>query len=50
MSHYIVESAVSGDVNRVRSIERIRTKISNSEWETGYGSVSGDGGTVKTLK
>ena len=48
VSHYILESSVSGDVSRVKNIERIGTR--NSEWSTGYGSVSGGGGTVKTLK
>ncbi|CAB4002788.1 myosin light chain kinase, smooth muscle-like, partial [Paramuricea clavata] len=48
VSHYILESSVSGDVSRVKNIERIGTI--NSEWSTGYGSDLGGGGTVKTLK
>ena len=48
MSYYILESSVRGDISRVKNIERIG-KI-NSEWSTGYGSDSGGGGTVKTLK
>ena len=48
MSNYILESSVSADVSRVKNIERIGTR--NSEWSTGYGSDSGGGGTVKTLK
>ena len=48
MSYYILESSVSGDVIRVKNIERIGTR--NSEWSFGYGSDSGGGDTVKTLK
>ena len=48
MSYYILESSVSGDVIRVKNIERIGTI--NSEWSSGYGSDSGGGDTVKTLK
>jgi hypothetical protein len=48
VSYYILESSIGGDVSQVKNIERIGTI--NSEWSTGFGSDSGGGGTVKTLK
>ncbi|CAB4024302.1 myosin light chain kinase, smooth muscle-like [Paramuricea clavata] len=48
VSYYIDESSVSGDVSRVKIVERKGTR--NSDWDSGYGSDSGGGDTVELLK
>lgn len=48
VAYYLDESSVRGDLDQVQAVERKSTL--SSQWDSGYGSDSGGGGTVEMLK